>query len=126
MTSDQPPLRTFALWRRIHLTMAGILCLLATVHSVLTVRFYEVWSAGAVWFLGTGLGLLLVGLLNWSHVGLEPCRQPTAGFVRWANWGFAVFAIAAVIAVPAPQAFVIAGTLLVQALAAHKTLPGPT
>lgn len=126
MNSDQPPLRSFALWRRIHLTAAGILCLLATVHSVLTVLLYKTWSADAVWFLGTGLGLLLIGLLNWSHVGLEPCRQPTARFVRWANWGFALFGIGAVIAVPAPQAFVIAGALVGQAVAAHRTLPGPT
>ena len=118
--------RGLALWRRIHLAATGILCLLAAVHSLLTPRLYQAWSSDAVWFLGTGLGLFLLGSLNWSHVGLEPCRQPTARFVRWSNWGFAGFGIAAVFAVPAPQAFVIAGALVVQAVAAHWTLPGPT
>lgn len=125
MNSDRSAPRGFALWRMIHFAAAGTLCLLAAVHSVLTVRLYAVWSADAVWFLGTGLGLLLLGLLNWSHVGLEPCQQPTARFVRWANWGFAFFGIGAVIAVPVPQAFVIGGALVVQAVAAHWTLPGP-
>lgn len=126
MNPDQPASRGFPMWRRIHLTATGILCLLATVHAVMTGWLHPAWSPDAVWFLGTGLGLLLIGALNWAHVGVEPCRQPTARFVRWANWVFVAFGIGAVIAVPAPQAFVILAALVTQAISAHWTLPGPT
>ena len=113
-------------WRGVHLAVAAILSCLAVIHSALTVRLYEAWSADAVWLLGTGLGLPLLGLLNRSHVGVEPCQERSARFVRSANWGFTVFGIGALIAVPAPEAFVIAGALVAQAVAAHWTLPGPT
>jgi hypothetical protein len=112
-------------WRRIHLGAAFVLCLVATAHVALTIPLYRAWSPDAVWFMGAGLGLLLLGLLNWTHVGMEPCQQPTAHFVRWANWSFAVFGIAALVAVPMPQAYVIVAALTAQAIAAHQTLPGP-
>jgi len=99
--------------------------LLAIVHSILTFRLYSPWSADAVWFLGTGLGLLLLAVLNLTHIGIEPCRQPTAKLVRWSNWLFTVFGVSAVIAVPEPQAYVILAGLFAQAIAAMSTLPGP-
>ena len=112
----------YAAWRRIHLLSSWCLGLLALVHSVLTFRFYSPWSADAVWFLGTGLGLLLLAAINIAHIGIEPCQQPTARLVRWSNWCFVVFGVSAVIAVPQPQAYVILAALFAQAIAAIWTL----
>ena len=86
---------------------------------------YATWTPNAVWFLGTGLAMLLVGALNPSHIGVEPCEMPTTRLVRAANWTFAAFGIAAVWAVPEPQAFAVAGCLCIQAIASRWTLPGP-
>lgn len=117
--------RVYARFRIVHLMAAGILTLLAIIHSGATWWIYDAWSPDAVWFLGTGLGLLLLGLLNLSHIGIEPCRQPTTRLVRIANWGFAAFGVAAVLAVPEPQAYAVAATLIIQAIACRWTLPGP-
>jgi hypothetical protein len=95
------------------------------VHCAVTPIIYSTWSAGAVWFLGTGLGLLLLGALNLTHVGVEPCQEPTARLTRWANWLFLVFGLGALAAVPELQAMAIVLALAVQAVAAHRTLPGP-
>jgi hypothetical protein len=116
----------FPVWRRIHFGGSLLLCALAALHVALTTTLYRSWSADAVWFMGAGLGLLLLSALNIAHLGVEQCRQPTARFVRWANWSFVLFGIGALLAVPMPQAFAIVGSLLAQAVAAHRTLPGPS
>jgi hypothetical protein len=100
-----------------------LLLVIAIVHSTLTPVIYRRWTPGAVWFLGTGLGLLLLALLNLTHVGAEPSRHPAARVVRWANWIFLLFGIGAVGG---------AGTAGLrrsrrvgrQAVVAHWTLPG--
>jgi hypothetical protein len=112
----------FPLWRRVHLTATWILALLAVVHIGVTLFIHSSWSPDAVWFLGTGLGLLLLAAMNRAHLGVEPCSMPTARVVRWANWMFAAFGIAAVLAVPEPQAMVILLALLGQAVASQRTL----
>jgi hypothetical protein len=67
---------------------------------------------------------LLLAVLNWAHVGVVPCVMPTATLVRGANVVFAVFGVAALVAVPAPHALIIALALVSQALASLRTLPG--
>jgi hypothetical protein len=123
--TDQPLADpAFRVWRRVHRSASLALALVASAHAALTAVFYEQWSANAVWFLGTGLGLLLLAVMNLAHVGLEPCRMPTAPALRAANWVFAVFGIGAFVAVPQPQAAVIVVALIAQAVSAHRTLPG--
>ena len=113
---------TFQTWRLIHRTSTAVLALFALLHCGLTFFLYDQWSPDALWFLGTGLGLLLLAVSNWAHVGLEPCRLPTAPVVKWGNMLFALFAIAAVIAVPEPQAYLILASIVVQAVAGTRTL----
>lgn len=116
---------SYAHWRRLHLTASVGLGLLAAAHCVYTTFVFATWTPDAVWFLGTGLGLLLLAALNVSHIGEEPCRLPTTRPVRGANWVFLVFGGAAALAVPEPQAYVIVACLAAQALASRRTLPGP-
>jgi hypothetical protein len=113
---------TFHTWRIIHRASTAILALFAILHCSLTFFLYDGWSPEALWFLGTGMGLFLLAISNWSHVGLEPCRQPTAPVVKWANALFTLFAIAAVIAVPEPHAYLILASIVVQAVASTRTL----
>lgn len=89
---------------------------------LLTVQIYDGWSPDALWFLLAGLGLALLALMNWAHVGLEPCNLPTAPAVKWANLVYAVVGVAALIAVPQPHAFVLVAALTTQALASQYTL----
>jgi hypothetical protein len=125
MTDEAAFEATFFRWRRLHRGSSWLLAVLALIHSALTFRLGVGWSPEAVWFLGTGLGLLLLALMNLAHVGLGPCPQPTAVAVRYVNWCFVAFGVAAVVAVPEPQAYLVLAALVGQALAGTRTLTGP-
>jgi hypothetical protein len=114
----------FHAWRRVHRGASFVLGALAIVHVAVTPLRGDGWTADAVWFMGTGLGLLFLAGMNVAHVGLGPCRMPTAPAVRIANWVFAAFGVAATFAVPEPQAVVILLALVLQAIASHRTLIG--
>ena len=114
----------FVPWRIAHRSASFALAALAIVHVALTVTLYDSWSPDAVWFVGTGLGLLLLAGMNLAHVGLGPCTMPTAPAVRVANWLFVLFGFGAFLAVPEPQAGVIVAALVIQAISSHRTLPG--
>ena len=98
--------------------------MIALVHIGLAVPIYREWSPDAVWFVGTGIGLLVLAALNLAHIGVEPCHQPTARFVRVVNWLYAIFALATLLAVPEPQAVALAFLMVLQSLVAARTLPG--
>lgn len=115
----------FRVWRRGHLVPTGLLGVIAFIHCCATPLLYHSWSEDAAWFLGAGLGLLLLSALNWTHIGSEPCRRPTVRLIKAANWVFLVFGVGAVIAGPTPPACLILGCLAVQAVAALRTFPGP-
>lgn len=111
--------------RRIHLVLSWIIAAIAIVHIGLVVPVYREWSPDAAWFVGTGIGLLVLAALNLAHIGVEPCHQPTARFVRAVNWLYAVFSLVTLLAVPEPQAVALALLLLAQSVVAFSTLPGP-
>ena len=111
--------------RRIHLVASGIIAAIALVHIGLAVPIYREWNPDAVWFVGTGIGLLVLAALNLAHIGIEPCHMPTARFVRVVNWLYAIFALVTLLAVPEPQAVALAFLMIVQSIVASRTLPGP-
>ena len=111
--------------RTIHLVVSWIIAAIALVHVGLAVPIYREWSPDAVWFVGTGIGLLVLAALNLAHIGVEPCHMPTVRFVRAVNWLYAFFALVTLLAVPEPQAVALAFLLVVQAIVASRTLPGP-
>jgi hypothetical protein len=115
----------FSTWRRIHRISSGLVGVIALVHCAVTFVFYKEWSANAVWFFGTGVGMLSIAVMNIAHVGLEPCRQPTAPVIRWLDCLFVGLGLAAVVAVPEPQAYLVVIGLIGQAVASLVTLPGP-
>lgn len=123
-SADDEPLidPAFARWRRAHRSASMVLGALAIVHCGMTIKLYAGWSRDAVWFLGAGLGLLLLAGMNVAHVGLAPCSMPTAPAVRAANWVFVLFGLGALLAIPEPQAAVIVAALLVQAVSSQRTL----
>jgi hypothetical protein len=109
-------------WLRIHQIASLLLGVFATIHSVLTLRFYDAWTAEAVWFLGTGLGLMFLALLNWALVREEPTHSTVNPLVRWSNVLFAIFGVCALSPVPGFQATTIVVALLTQAAVSQITL----
>lgn len=116
----------FSTWRQIHRISSGLVGVIALIHCGVTFVFYDRWSPNAVWFFGTGVGMLSIAIMNFAHVGVEPCRQPTAPVIRWLDWLFVGLGFAALAAVPQPQAVLVVVGLLGQAIASFVTLPGPT
>jgi hypothetical protein len=116
---------TFAAWRRVHRISSGVVGAIALVHCALRFVFYNHWSPNAVWFFGTGVGLFSIAIINFAHVGVEPSRQTTAPVVRWLDCAFVGLGLAALVAVPEPQAGLIVLGLIGQAAASFVTLPGP-
>jgi hypothetical protein len=116
---------SFAVWRRIHRGASATIAFVALLHVLLTSQLYREWSADALWFLTSGVGLLLLAVMNWAHVGLEPCQQPTAPVVLWANFVYLLLGAAALVAVPEPQAVLLVVSLAAQAVAGRITLGGP-
>lgn len=114
----------FLRWRRVHRAASALVALVSLIHIGVTLLLYDSWGPDALWFAGTGVGLLAMAIMNIAHVGLEPCSLPTAPVVRWLNWAFAALGVAGVVAVRELQAVVIAAGLLVQAVASVATLPG--
>jgi hypothetical protein len=114
----------YSRWRRVHLAASWTVVLFAVLHASLTPVIYDEWSPDAVWFLGTGIGLLIAAAFNLAHIGIEPCTQPTAKLVRWTNYLVVAFGIAAILAVPEPQTFVVLLALVLQAVACRFTLGG--
>ena len=111
----------FHWWRRIHRAFSYAIALIALVHCAFTLM-WDAWSPNAVWFLGTGVGLLTIAVINLAHVGRELRALPTAPVVRWLNWMYVVPGLAALVAVREPQAIFIVAALVGQAIAGRFTL----
>lgn len=116
----------FSTWRAIHRSSSALVAVIALIHCGVTFVFYDQWSPNAVWFFGTGVGMFTIAAMNFAHVGLGPCRQPTAPLIRWLDCLFVGLGLAALVAVPEPQAILVVIGLTGQAVASFVTLPGPS
>ena len=115
----------FPMWRRLHFGASSVVALIGALHVGVAPFLYRHWAPDAVWFVGTGLGLLFIGLLNLAQLQAGPAWDHTARITRWTNYAFAIFGIAAVVAVPKAEAVALLSGLILEALASHWTLPGP-
>ena len=108
--------------KTLHLISAYVLIALGTGHTLLTPIFYPGFSADALWFAGTGLALLFLGLLN-----IAAQQNPITILLNLcviANLMGLVFLALVTFAVPEFQAFVAllaAFDLVVSALAFRKS-----
>ena len=107
---------------RMHQVSTIILLVLGTLHTALTGPLYRALAPEAVWFAGTGLGLVLLGALNWA-VRRNPAEVTARRVCVVADWVLVVFGVAAVIAVPEPQAFVVLVAALGAAIGLTWTEP---
>lgn len=99
---------------RLHCTATYLLVALGLVHAGLAPVFYDELTPNTVWFVGAGLALVFLGLLNASADLADVGRVWV--MCRVANVVALAFGALAVVAVPEPQAFV--GLVLLAALAA--------
>jgi hypothetical protein len=122
---DAPLPPSYPGWRRVHLLASWAVVGIGLAHCLFTAFAFRTWSPDAAWFLGAGLGVLVVGLLNVVHIGSSPCRMPTVRFVRIVNLVFFAFGLVTLFAVPEPPAVVLVVAFGVQLFAGRVTIPGP-
>jgi hypothetical protein len=60
--------------KTVHKISSWIILALGVVHTLATPIFYSGFTEDALWFAGTGFGLVFLGLLN-----LEVIHNPTSG-----------------------------------------------
>jgi hypothetical protein len=100
---------------------AYLLVILGTGHTLLTPTFYPGFSADALWFAGTGLALLLLGMLNIATI-----KNPIPTLLNLcvvANLMGVIYLALVTLAIPEIQAFIAllaAFGLVVSALAFRK------
>ncbi len=87
----------------IHKVSTWTLIALGVLHTLLTPLFYPGFTIAALWFAGTGLGILFLGLFN-LMVLWAPARQ-ALNLCLSANLIGCVYGILIVILLPEPQAF---------------------
>lgn len=86
--------------KTIHKVSTWVLIGLGIGHTVLTPLFYPSLTEDSLWFAGTGLGLLFLGLFNLAMLRASIASNLCLG----ANIIGSVFGVLIVVVMPAPQA----------------------
>jgi hypothetical protein len=100
-----------------------LLVALGTGHTLLTPIFYPTFSADALWFAGTGLSLLFLGLLNivTERISDRNLRNLCMG----ANIVGTIFIILVTVALPEFQAFLAVAAVLGTTIGSITTRHSP-
>jgi hypothetical protein len=84
--------------------ISAYLLLIGVVHTALTPLFYDKFSPDALWFAGTGLAVIFLGLLN---IVTERVREPwMLKICVAANIVGLIYCVLIVFALPEIQAFI--------------------
>lgn len=87
--------------KTIHKVSAWALIGLGILHTSLTPLFYSAFDIDALWFAGTGLGILFLGLFNLAVLK----ASVSFNLCLIANLIGSVYGVLIVIVLPEPQAF---------------------
>lgn len=79
--------------------------LMGIIHAAFTPAFYKEYDEGALWFLGTGLCLFFLGMLNIGAIYAK--YKPLINFTIVSNIIGVLFLIAIVYVMPAFQAILV-------------------
>jgi hypothetical protein len=92
--------------KKLYSISTGIILFLGVGHTLLTPMFYPSFSVDALWFAGTGLALLFLGMLNW--IAIRANLSWIYNFAIPANVIGGVFVTAVAVSVPEFQAILAA------------------
>ena len=99
-----------------HKILSGIIIALGILHVSVTFHDYDSFSAGALWFAGAGVAIILAGFLNvilLRDVGKDAVVRALCLIT---NLTFAVMFVLALLVLPQPQVFVGAGLFIAATL----------
>ena len=98
------------MWRQVHKIATGLIIGLGALHSGFTVQNYKGFSLDAMWFLGSGIAIILAGFLNVVAIRAGGRDQVVRLLCLTANLIFVVLFAAALWLLSQPQ--VIVGVVL--------------
>jgi hypothetical protein len=93
-------------WRLVHKITTGLIIALGAVHCVFTARNYDGFTLDAMWFLGSGIAIILAGFLNVAEVRVGGKDQIVRSLCLTANLIFIVLFAAALLSLSQPQVIV--------------------
>lgn len=97
---------------RVTASLAALSALLGIAHIVLAAYFYSAWTVEALWFVGTGLAIVVGALANGLTLDYS---GPATGFIlSFINTAMAALFLSAWLVLPAPQ--IVVGGVLFTAL----------
>jgi len=97
--------------KRFDYTFTVSLILLGSIHVILTPVFYKTLDTGALWFAGTGLAFVFLGIINVYRIRTK--EKATRVLCAIANGVANVYCILIVIKLAEPQAYISLVVLLV-------------
>lgn len=68
---------------RLHVASAWVVTAVGSIHCMATPILYDAWEPATVWFLGAGMGLLLLGAVNLAGAGMPALRLANALFLAF-------------------------------------------
>lgn len=89
--------------KTVHKVSAWVLVVLGIGHTLLTPLFYPGFTEAALWFAGSGLGLLFLGLLN--LIVIMSASRAILNLCLITNLIGSVYTILVAVTLPVPQAF---------------------
>lgn len=89
---------------RITLALAIAALLLGTAHCALTTLLYPLWTIDALWFVGTGLAMMITAAANIS--GLDTNGRMSRAILLLINLVMVGFFAAAWLVLPQPQVII--------------------
>jgi hypothetical protein len=90
--------------KKLYIIICILYCILGIIHAALTPVFYKLNSLEALWFAGTGLSLVFLGLLNISAIRSN--NKLIFDLCIFANIISAVYKTFLTIKICEPQAFI--------------------
>ena len=104
--------------KKLDYTASALLLLLGVVHTLMTLVFYPSIDLAALWFAGTGLGFVFLGLFNLARV--RSVDRGIAVLALVANLLAAFYSILLAMALGEVQAYLSVLTLLVLVVLASR------
>ena len=104
------------MWKLIHKIISGLVIGLGALHCLFTFLNYDHFTLDAMWFLGSGIAIILAGFLNVAAIRVGGSDKVVRFLCLAANLIFVVLFAVALWLLSQPQVFVGVGLFLVAAI----------
>jgi hypothetical protein len=94
------------MWRVTHKIASGLIIALGAIHCLFTALNYDRFTLDAMWFLGSGIAIILAGFLNVAAIRVGVSDRVVRFLCLTANLVFVILFAVALWLLSQPQVFV--------------------